>query len=454
MFNLYQSMNKRPEDEKESPVIGHERFYQERSRSSVRKRRKVTRRAQSASEFPSATLTAAQKRMAFKSRSQSSENKREEGKFMSPGTESIAKLLFNRRSSTVQKHEYSALKTDGGSTDKCRYEQQIKNGAFMTCKHYLQNNERYELKTQLGDIGTRNDKHWFIVQDHTLGAERLLSLVPLPPTCPINPSQATRDTLLELFRGLQHPYIHPVLDVEFWDAGAALISPLNPAGSLRDVIHAANWQDDCDVKYAERGTGLPLRTVQCLGRQILEALLFLRNRHFPPFYHLNAGNVIIQNGVARLAGLENPLFGLLPRAPSAPETLAFGYLLFEMAAGYQLPSPPSAAHLELELERVPKVADALCIIFDSTRMATIEDLVRCDLFRGVELRELRGASILQISTPQEVLELLDVVRNPVPPSPLRRKDVVVIVEDRRLEDILEEDNEDSDSNECPEVESR
>lgn len=35
-----------------------------------------------------------------------------------------------------------------------------------------------------------------------------------------------------------------------------------------------------------------------------------------------------------------------------------------------------------------------------------------------------------------------------------RKDVVVIVEDRRLEDILEEDNEDSDSNECPEVESR
>lgn len=107
-------------------------------------------------------------------------------------------------------------------------------------------------------------KHFFrfIVQDHTLGAERLLSLVPLPPTCPINPSQATRDTLLELFRGLQHPYIHPVLDVEFWDAGAALISPLNPAGSLRDVIHAANWQDDCDVKYAERGTGLPLRTVR------------------------------------------------------------------------------------------------------------------------------------------------------------------------------------------------
>jgi hypothetical protein len=160
--------------------------------------------------------------------------------------------------------------------------------------------------------------------------------------------------------------------------------------------------------------------VQCLGRQILEGLLFLRNRYFPPFYHLHAGNVIIQNGVARLAGLENPLLGLLPRAPSAPETLAFGYLLFEMTAGYQLPKPPSPAHLELELERAPKVADALGLIFQSSRTPTLEELVCCELFRGVELRELRGASIIQVRSSPEVIELLEVVRNPVPPSPLRR----------------------------------
>lgn len=39
--------------------------------------------------------------------------------------------------------------------------------------------------------------------------------------------------------------------------------------------------------------------VQRLGRQILEALLFLQERGFPPFGHLHSGNVIIQNGVAR-----------------------------------------------------------------------------------------------------------------------------------------------------------
>ncbi|CAH0564179.1 unnamed protein product [Brassicogethes aeneus] len=443
MFNLYQSLQKKQEEEKESSVIGHERFYQERSRSTVKKKRKIYRRANSAAEFSPATIAAA-KRAAFRWRSVSQENKREDGK-ASPQKESLAKILFSRRSSTVQKHEYSALKTDGGSTETCKYEVQIRNGAFMTCKQYLANNERYELKTQLGDIGTRPDKHWFIVQDNTLTAERLLSLVPLPSDCPLNPSQQTRETLLELFRGLQHPYIHPVLDIEFWEAGAALVSPLNPSGSLRDVIYGANFSHDCQEKYADRGAGLALRTVQCLGRQILEALLFLQNRQFPPIYHLHTGNVIIQNGVARLAGLENLLFGLTPKPPVAPDTLAFGYILFEMSAGYPLATPPSPAHLELELERAPQVADALSLIFHKSRPATLEDLVRCDLFRGVELRELRGASILQFSTPQEVLELLDQVRNPVPPSPMRRKDVVIIVEDRRLEDILEEDNEDSDT---------
>lgn len=65
--------------------------------------------------------------------------------------------------------------------------------------------------------------------------------------------------------------------------------------------------------------------------------------------------MIIQNGAARLAGLENTLLGLPPRAPVAPENLGFGYLLFEITAGYELPSPPSPAHLQLELERTPKV---------------------------------------------------------------------------------------------------
>ncbi|KAG5885642.1 hypothetical protein JTB14_012071 [Gonioctena quinquepunctata] len=421
MFNLYQSMNKKDDQEKESDVIGHERFYQARTtgRSSKRKKR-VTRRTHSAAEFPSSTLSAANKRAAFRNRSQSSENS-EDGKSTPQRAESLVKIFFgNRRQSGLPKHEYSALKTDSG-IEKFKGEKQIRNGAFMICKQHLESNERYELKTQLDDIGSKPDKHWFIVQDNILGAERLLTLVTLPSTCLISPSQATRDTLLELFRGLQHPYIHPVLDIEFWEEGAAIISPLNPSGSLKELIYSSVWHNEYDKKYVSRGEGLSIRTVQCLGRQILEGLLFLKNRYFPPFYHLHAGNVIIQNGVARLAGLENQLFGLLPKAPSAPETLSFGYLLFEMTAGYELPSPPSPAHLQLELERAPRVAEALEFIFQTSRTPMLEELARCELFRGVELRELRGASVIQSASAPEVLELLETIRNPVPPSPLRRR---------------------------------
>lgn len=101
----------------------------------------------------------------------------------------------------------------------------------------------------------------FVVQDKTLTAERLLTLVPLPPSCPIKPSKFSRDSLLSLFRCLQHPYIHPVLDVEFWDNSAALFSPLNPSGSLKDVIYSCAWQEDYDRKYTRKGGGLPLRQV-------------------------------------------------------------------------------------------------------------------------------------------------------------------------------------------------
>ena len=50
-----------------------------------------------------------------------------------------------------------------------------------------------------------------------------------------------------------------------------------------------------------------------MGRQVLEALVFLKERGFPTVIHLHSGNVLVQNGVARLAGLENTLLGFTSR---------------------------------------------------------------------------------------------------------------------------------------------
>lgn len=107
MFNLYQTINKKDDENKEANVIGHERFYQERStsrRSSTRRKKQtIGRRAHSASEFPTSTLTAANKRLAYRSnRSHSSENQSFDstigvGKSTPQRVESFAKLLFPKR---------------------------------------------------------------------------------------------------------------------------------------------------------------------------------------------------------------------------------------------------------------------------------------------------------------------------------------------------------------------
>lgn len=189
------------------------------------------------------------------------------------------------------------------------------------------------------------------------------------------------------------------------------------------------WDEPWRQKYTKKSKCLTLPQVQRFGRHILEALLFLRARGIPSHGHLHSGNVILQNGVARysigdlliiylchqflihyhfrLSGLENGLLGLSSKvnavvsakdiaAAEHRDVICFGHLLFEMCTGYELLTPcPTVNNLFVDLERYPKVVEVLQLIFESPndRYPTVEELVRCDLFRKVELREMRGASI-------------------------------------------------------------
>lgn len=92
-----------------------------------------------------------------------------------------------------------------------------------------------------------------------------------------------------------------------------VVSPLNDVGSLKDLIYHSKYNEDWQEKYRPQGTGLPEPQVQRLAKQIVEGLLFLHEKDFPAFYNLHLGNVILQNGVARLTGLENVLLGYVPR---------------------------------------------------------------------------------------------------------------------------------------------
>lgn len=317
----------------------------------------------------------------------------------------------SRKSGT---YAYTALEPDTNVHERLELERKARERAQSICSHYLKSNPRYALLHQLNDVGSRVDKHWFVVRDTSVKTERLLTLIPRGPNCPVQCNSETREIILDLFLALQHPYIYPVLDINFRNVGNKsyifTTLPFNDKGSLKDFIYKSQWQEDWGLKYSQRSCGLPLAQIQRLGRQILEALSFLRERGFPPCGHMHSGNIILQNGVARLTGLENTLLGYTSRIhpiiwsraqsePSSVDSLCFGHVLFEMCAGYELDTPQPTPGNLLDLHQYPQVVEVLDFIFEhpEMRLPTVEELLLCDLFRNIDLREMRNQAQSTVS---------------------------------------------------------
>ncbi|OAD57026.1 Slowpoke-binding protein [Eufriesea mexicana] len=425
MFNLYQNLNKRDEDHKESDVTGHDRFWQERPRTR-RKRRAVNRRTQSAIELDSEAIVSARGTLRRgRSASIEDEDSDEEKSYqLTNKIDNLAKILFSRvsaargcKDSDVRngRHSYTAL---GHGSSVCEnsgecmeMEKRSRDRALSICQTYICRMPRYNLVKQLCNLGSRMDKHWFIVRDTSLKTDRLVTLAPLSRNCSLSITPLTKNILNDLFLALQHPYICPIFDIDFLEFESQnyviVVQPISQ-GSLKDLIYGierTGWNEDWNQKYGSRGKGLPLPQVQQMGRQVLEALVFLKERGFPTVIHLHSGNVLIQNGVARLAGLENTLLGFTSRihpliASKISQTVSidmtcFGHMLFEMCAGYELPSfKPNSIHLS-DVEMYPQVVELLKFIFGDSpnHHKIVEELLVHDLFRNIDLREMRSATV-------------------------------------------------------------
>ncbi|KAI5637808.1 slowpoke-binding protein [Phthorimaea operculella] len=388
-----------------------------RIRSSYRKkkRRGACRRAQSAAELNPESIAAANKRNAFRIRSVSTDREESEdstkqddsegSSFASSSKEnseraplvaqkidSLAKLLFNK--SIIGTGSGKSSPSEAPASPKIERTMES-SAALAICTDYLLQTPRYELLSQLCAIGARPNKHWFAIHDNSIKTDRLLTLMPLTNKCPIDTCDRSRGLILELFRALHHPYIYPVLDLELTSGHALTVMPFNARGSLKDLIYKSTWNEEYSRKYGSVGTGLPAWQVARFGRQMLEGLLFLKEKGFPPFRHLHSGNVVVQNGVARICGLENTLIGALPRCPialAAPldnvEALSLGSVLYEMCAGAEL-------DLTLLSELLPDYAQVVEIIemIFGPRTPTLHELLLCELFRKIDLREMKGSCL-------------------------------------------------------------
>ncbi|XP_060812681.1 slowpoke-binding protein isoform X1 [Bombus pascuorum] len=444
MFNLYQNLNKKDEDHKESDVTGHDRFWQERPRTR-RKRRAVNRRTQSAIEFDSEAIVSARGTLRRgRSASIEDEDSDEEKSYqLTNKIDNLAKILFSRvsaargcKDSDVKngRHNYTAL--DHGPSvcenvgEYMEMEKRSRDRALSICQAYIRRTPRYSLVKQLNNLGSRMDKHWFIVRDTSLKTDRLITLAPLNRNCSLSITPLTKNVLNDLFLALQHPYICPIFDIDFIELESQnyviVVQPISQ-GSLKDLIYGierTGWNEDWNQKYGSRGKGLPLPQVQQMGRQVLEALTFLKERGFPTVIHLHSGNVLVQNGVARLAGLENTLLGFTSRIHPliasrisqniSIDMICFGHMLFEMCAGYELPSfKPNSTHLS-DIEIYPQVVELLQFIFgeSSNRQKIIEELLVHDLFRNIDLREMRSApvTIFRPTLTPPIVNLLDGIK--------------------------------------------
>ncbi|KAH8352183.1 hypothetical protein KR084_002462, partial [Drosophila pseudotakahashii] len=413
MFKFNKAAQQQRIDNRNSAVTGHDPFVrppvpEKKVRNIMKKLHKANglKRSNSAIEFDVSALTAANRRQ-----------------------------IYSRPNI---KYQYSALDSGNGIVERSPRERAQREKALNATQEWIQGaNGRYEVIAHLDEIGSRHGKNWFLVTDASVRTDRLLTLLPLPPDCvafeDLPPNESAREILMELLGSLHHPYIYPVLDLGFLRNTsynyACLVTPFNSRGSLKDLIYKAQWNEPWARKYTRKPNGLPVSQVQRLGRQILEALLFLKERGFPLHGHLHSGNVILQNGAARLSGLENGLLGLSSRINAVMwsrsvteienvDIVCFGHLLYEMCTGQELNTPkPSMRVLEMELQHYPQIGqilEILGLIFEppSGVCPSVEDLVLCDLFRSIDLRELRGPcfSTIKPSLSRSTLNLLQAVK--------------------------------------------
>lgn len=92
------------------------------------------------------------------------------------------------------------------------------------------------------------------------------------------------------------------------------LQPLSVKGSLKDMVYGSNPLLHYGKKYKVKGRPLTPRKVAMIGRQIIEAIQFLRSKGLK-YENLHSGNVIMdENGVARWVGVVN--CGVLATYPS------------------------------------------------------------------------------------------------------------------------------------------
>uniref|UniRef100_A0AAQ4QTV9 PX domain containing serine/threonine kinase n=1 Tax=Gasterosteus aculeatus aculeatus TaxID=481459 RepID=A0AAQ4QTV9_GASAC len=263
--------------------------------------------------------------------------------------------------------------------------------ALQQVSMFFRSDLKWEVLEPLKDNGWRIRKKYFLIKNKEQPKERyLLSWT---------------------------PYVCPLLFSSTSESSALLIRPFSERGSLRDHICKVKPRESYLKKYCnpKKSQGLQLQDVKLYGRQILEGLKLLHDGGVF-FGHLHASNVIVDDGVCRLADVENGVLGV-PSAlrpaftqlrkintTESIDVFCFGRLLYEMVYG----RPPDA----VPVDQYPDDPDAAVVsVLQSilsteackSGMPSVSQLIRTPLFGDVQLQH---SEKLQIKVPSRLREAL------------------------------------------------
>ncbi|XP_071081924.1 slowpoke-binding protein-like [Haliotis cracherodii] len=321
--------------------------------------------------------------------------------------------------------EYDVALSEKMEREKQQKITAVRDSAFMSCQFYLRSHPQYDNVQQLKDLGSRIDKHWFRVRDSRLKVDRVLTTIPsnLKMVLPFTP--ATSKVLKDLFSLLQHPYVFAISELNFSVEQMCIITvqPISMRGSLKDVIYQRKFTESWYEKYSQRNRGLSLQQIQLYGRQILEGLLYLEEKGFPPHSNIHSGNILFEDGVCKVTGYENIFLGNTSRVYSlirkklkgenkdAIDTLSFGHLLFEMCFGFELDAPKPEPQ-NLTGHQSPIIVEVMNFIFEpeSGKYPTLREVSQHMFFSSIRLQEMMMYNPAPIHLSGTMKSLLKTVR--------------------------------------------
>lgn len=300
-----------------------------------------------------------------------------------------------------------------------------RDAVLLNCYYYLKDSKKYSFIDHLPDMGSRVNKQWFLVKDSKQAINAVLTMTPWSSQTVIDFTKATKKTLKELFSLLQFPYLFPLMDIDFVFSHnlVMFIHPYRSAGSLKDLIYGSRPQSSWVEKYQARGKALSLTQIRNFGRQVLEALVYLRDKGFPTCGHVHSGNVFIINGTAKLSGFENSMFGwksrlyptikkLIKNRDDDIEVVQFGHLLYEMLAGWELTTAEPRREQLKNFKNTPVVEVINFLFFNESEMyPTLDELLAHSFFQGGDVSGLKKFNPGPIRFSSNVKQLLKLYRN-------------------------------------------